>query len=260
MEKSIKSIQGKDGVFAVMETTRGNIVLELYYKDTPLTVVNFVGLAEGTLDAAKGKPFYDGLTFHRVISKGNGDDQDFMIQGGDPRGNGTGGRGPKDLDTPFAEAGETPFKPGAPRRRAPAPALDPRSVQEHRHATREAPEDQGPLRRAGDAVEELPQQRKGRLQDGQQAKARSLRLRAPDALQGAVRAADVGDPLEAVRLGQRGQGRRGHQPDARTPEPLQHPLDQDLQVILAQRSHLASRSAALLRERRAKGSGRSPTA
>ena len=68
MEKSIKSIQGKDGVFAVMETTRGNIVLELYYKDTPLTVVNFVGLAEGTLDAAKGKPFYDGLAFHRVIS------------------------------------------------------------------------------------------------------------------------------------------------------------------------------------------------
>lgn len=93
MEKSIKSIQGKDGVFAVMETSRGNIVLELYYKDTPLTVVNFVGLAEGTLDAAKGKPFYDGLTFHRVISKGNGDDQDFMIQGGDPRGNGTGGPG-----------------------------------------------------------------------------------------------------------------------------------------------------------------------
>ena len=93
MEKSIKSIQGKDGVFAVMETTRGNIVLELYYKDTPLTVVNFVGLAEGTLDAAKGKPFYDGLTFHRVISKGNGDDQDFMIQGGDPLGIGVGGPG-----------------------------------------------------------------------------------------------------------------------------------------------------------------------
>ena len=93
MEKSIKSIQGKDGVFAVMETSRGNIVLELYYKDTPLTVVNFVGLAEGTLDAAKGKPFYDGLTFHRVINKENGDDQDFMIQGSDPRDNGTGSPG-----------------------------------------------------------------------------------------------------------------------------------------------------------------------
>jgi len=86
MEKSMKAIEGKDGVFAVMETSRGDIVLELYYKQTPLTVTNFVGLAEGTLDAAKGKPFYDGLKFHRVIA-------DFMIQGGDPRGNGTGGPG-----------------------------------------------------------------------------------------------------------------------------------------------------------------------
>lgn len=86
MDDSMKAIEGKDGVFAIMETTRGNIVLELYYKHTPLTVINFVGLAEGTLDAARGKPFYDGLTFHRVIS-------DFMIQGGDPRGNGTGGPG-----------------------------------------------------------------------------------------------------------------------------------------------------------------------
>lgn len=93
MEKSMKAIEGKDGVFAIMETTRGNIVLELFYKDTPLTVTNFVGLAEGTLDAAKGKPFYDGLTFHRVISKANGDDQDFMIQGGDPQGTGAGGPG-----------------------------------------------------------------------------------------------------------------------------------------------------------------------
>lgn len=78
----------KDGVFAVMETTKGTIVLELFYQKTPMTVCNFVGLAEGTLDAAKGKPFYDGLTFHRVI-------KDFMIQGGDPSGNGTGGPGYK---------------------------------------------------------------------------------------------------------------------------------------------------------------------
>lgn len=76
----------KDGVFAVMETTRGTIGLELFYRETPLTVTNFVGLAEGTLDAANGKPFYDGLTFHRVI-------KDFMIQGGDPDGRGTGGPG-----------------------------------------------------------------------------------------------------------------------------------------------------------------------
>jgi cyclophilin family peptidyl-prolyl cis-trans isomerase len=93
MDKSMKSIEGKEGVFAIMETSKGNIVFELYYKDTPLTVTNFVGLAEGTLDAAKGKHFYDGLKFHRVISKSNGDKQDFMIQGGDPKGNGTGGPG-----------------------------------------------------------------------------------------------------------------------------------------------------------------------
>ena len=88
MEKSVKAIEGKNGIFAVMDTTKGQIVLELYYKKTPLTVTNFVGLAEGTLDAAKGKPFYNGLKFHRVI-------KDFMIQGGDPRGNGTGGPGYK---------------------------------------------------------------------------------------------------------------------------------------------------------------------
>lgn len=86
MEKKSKVIEGKDGVFAIMETSKGEIVLELHYKETPLTVTNFVGLAEGTLDATKGKPFYDGLKFHRVIS-------DFMIQGGDPKGNGTGGPG-----------------------------------------------------------------------------------------------------------------------------------------------------------------------
>ena len=93
MNKGVNAIGSKDGIFAVMETTKGDIVINLFYKQTPLTVVNFVGLAEGRLDAAKGKPFYDGLKFHRVISKANGDEQDFMIQGGDPRGNGTGGPG-----------------------------------------------------------------------------------------------------------------------------------------------------------------------
>jgi len=75
-----------DGLYAVMETSNGTIILELYYKQTPMTVCNFVGLAEGSFDAAKGKPFYDGLSFHRVI-------KDFMIQGGDPAGNGTGSAG-----------------------------------------------------------------------------------------------------------------------------------------------------------------------
>lgn len=92
-KKTMDALNGKEGVFAVLKLPKGEVALELYYKDTPLTVVNFVGLAEGTLDAAKGKPFYDGLKFHRVISKANGDDQDFMIQGGDPEGTGRGGPG-----------------------------------------------------------------------------------------------------------------------------------------------------------------------
>ncbi|MDR1469595.1 MAG: peptidylprolyl isomerase [Spirochaetaceae bacterium] len=82
-----------DGLFARIATGCGDIVIKLEDKLTPLTVCNFVALAEGKMDAAKGKKFYDGLTFHRVISKTNGDDQDFMIQGGDPLGNGTGGPG-----------------------------------------------------------------------------------------------------------------------------------------------------------------------
>lgn len=91
MSESMKAIEGKEGVFAILETTRGDIVLQLEYKKTPLTVTNFVGLAEGTLDASKGKKFYDGLNFHRVMA-------DFMIQGGDPKGNGTGGPGYKFAD------------------------------------------------------------------------------------------------------------------------------------------------------------------
>jgi peptidylprolyl isomerase len=77
-----------DGVFAVIDTNRGQIVVKLYYDRVPLTVSNFVALAEGRMNAAKGKPFYDGLKFHRVIA-------DFMIQGGDPLGNGRGGPGYK---------------------------------------------------------------------------------------------------------------------------------------------------------------------
>ncbi len=81
-----KDIALGDGLFARIKTSRGDIVVRLEFQKTPLTVCNFVGLAEGTLAATGGKPFYNGLAFHRVIS-------DFMIQGGDPAGNGSGGPG-----------------------------------------------------------------------------------------------------------------------------------------------------------------------
>ncbi|HMI07052.1 MAG TPA: peptidylprolyl isomerase [Flavobacterium sp.] len=80
-----------DGMFAIFETTKGKITVELEYKKVPVTVANFVALAEGTNAAVtdpalKGKKYYDGLKFHRVI-------KDFMIQGGDPQGTGQGGPG-----------------------------------------------------------------------------------------------------------------------------------------------------------------------
>ena len=84
---------GGSGLFAKFETTQGTITVKLFEKESPKTVANFVGLAEGTkewTDPKSGqkvkRPFYDGLIFHRVIT-------DFMIQGGDPLGTGTGGPG-----------------------------------------------------------------------------------------------------------------------------------------------------------------------
>jgi peptidylprolyl isomerase len=75
-----------NGLFARITTNRGDIVIRLEYQKTPLTVCNFVALAEGKMSNTQGRHFYDGLTFHRVIP-------DFMIQGGDPAGTGSGGPG-----------------------------------------------------------------------------------------------------------------------------------------------------------------------
>jgi peptidyl-prolyl cis-trans isomerase A (cyclophilin A) len=94
--KSKMSNQKQPGIYATIETEKGNIVIFLEHKKTPMTVANFVGLAEGKMEnTAKplGVPYYDSIKFHRVITKGNGDPQDFMVQGGDPTGTGTSGPG-----------------------------------------------------------------------------------------------------------------------------------------------------------------------
>jgi len=85
--------QGPGDLYAIFHTSRGNIVVKLFEKDAPKTVANFVGLAEGKqewIDPRNGQKskirLYDGTSFHRVIPQ-------FMIQGGDPLGTGTGGPG-----------------------------------------------------------------------------------------------------------------------------------------------------------------------
>ncbi len=80
----------EDGIYAEFKTNKGNFVAKLYHEDTPLTVSNFVDLAEGNNEMVdsvyKGKKFYNGISFHRII-------KDFMIQGGDPMGTGSGSPG-----------------------------------------------------------------------------------------------------------------------------------------------------------------------
>lgn len=81
------------GLYAHFDTTEGRFTVRLFDKEVPKTVANFVGLAEGTKEfrdpktgAAATRPYYDGIIFHRVIDG-------FMIQGGDPLGQGYGGPG-----------------------------------------------------------------------------------------------------------------------------------------------------------------------
>ena len=81
----------KNGLYANLQTSKGNMLVKLEDKKSPVTVANFVGLAEGKIEnkaKAKGVPFYDGTIFHRVI-------ENFMLQGGDPQGTGMGDPGYK---------------------------------------------------------------------------------------------------------------------------------------------------------------------
>jgi FKBP-type peptidyl-prolyl cis-trans isomerase len=86
-QNSAKKVVLTDGIYVEFNTTKGQIICQLEYEKTPMTVGSFVGLVEGNLtikDIKYDKPFYNGLKFHRVIKS-------FMIQGGDPDGNGSGG-------------------------------------------------------------------------------------------------------------------------------------------------------------------------
>ena len=98
-EKEDKSEQdtmseSTDGLFAVINTNKGVIKIKLEHEKVPMTVANFVGLANGSIKntfRGEGEPYFDGIKFHRVIA-------DFMIQGGDPTGSGMGGPGYKFTD------------------------------------------------------------------------------------------------------------------------------------------------------------------
>jgi peptidyl-prolyl cis-trans isomerase A (cyclophilin A) len=93
----------EDGLYAVFTNSKGKIVCKLEYAKAPLTVSNFVSLAEGKNPKAtfrSGKPFFNGLTWHRV-------EPNFVIQGGDPAGNGSGGPGyefPDEIDPTLAHS------------------------------------------------------------------------------------------------------------------------------------------------------------
>jgi len=85
-------VPGEGSLRARLQTNKGTMTIELFEQDAPRTVANFVALATGQVEwqepggGKTSKPLYDGTIFHRVIP-------DFMLQGGDPQGNGTGGPG-----------------------------------------------------------------------------------------------------------------------------------------------------------------------
>ena len=93
-----------DGMYAKFTTAKGEILIQLEFEKVPMTVASFVGLAEGNFEydtVVITKPYFDGLKFHRVIA-------DFMIQGGDPAGNGSGGPGyafPDEFDSTLKHTG-----------------------------------------------------------------------------------------------------------------------------------------------------------
>ncbi len=102
--KSVKYEDLTDGLYADIQTNKGDILIQLHADEMPMTVANFVSLAEGNnpkvADSLQGKPYYDGIKFHRVI-------KDFMIQGGDPTGTGRGNGGYRfDDEFPLNEKGE----------------------------------------------------------------------------------------------------------------------------------------------------------
>lgn len=106
--KSVKYPDLESGIYADIQTNRGDILLKLHKDEVPMTVANFVALAEGNnpqmTDSLKGKPYYDSTVFHRVI-------KDFMIQGGDITGTGKGNAGYRFPDEfPMNEKGELLFK------------------------------------------------------------------------------------------------------------------------------------------------------
>ena len=104
-----RAIKGKGALIATIATNHGTLHCQLFDDKAPATVANFIGLATGqkpwtdprTGKTVRGKPFYDGLSFHRVIPH-------FMIQGGDPLGNGTGGPGYKFDDELAPDLGHRP--------------------------------------------------------------------------------------------------------------------------------------------------------